>query len=115
VPYASIAPLIIYGLQGTSRTLAVGPVVIVSLLVASGISPLAIQESTEYIQLALTLAFLVAVILSVLSSEYIDNAWLSQLGKIHICHKDPGISTFLLVAISHFASRAYHSFNQLWL
>jgi SulP family sulfate permease len=60
--YASIAPLIIYGLLGTSRALAVGPVAIVSLLVASGISPLAAQSSAEYIQLALTLAFLVAII-----------------------------------------------------
>ena len=34
--YASIVPLIIYGLLGTSRTLAVGPVAIVSLLVATG-------------------------------------------------------------------------------
>ena len=34
--YASIVPLVIYGLLGTSRTLAVGPVAIVSLLVASG-------------------------------------------------------------------------------
>lgn len=60
--YASLAPLIIYGLLGTSRTLAVGPVAIVSLLVASGISPLAAQGSAEYLQLALTLAFLVAII-----------------------------------------------------
>ena len=60
--YASIVPLVIYGLLGTSRTLAVGPVAIVSLLVASGISPLAAQGSAEYIQLALTLAFLVAII-----------------------------------------------------
>jgi len=60
--YASIVPLVIYGLLGTSRTLAVGPVAIVSLLVASGVAPLADQGSAEYVQLALTLAFLVAVI-----------------------------------------------------
>ena len=60
--YASIVPLIIYGLLGTSRTLAVGPVAIVSLLVASGVAPLADAGSAEYVQLALTLAFLVAVI-----------------------------------------------------
>ncbi|MGI9206245.1 MAG: SulP family inorganic anion transporter [Woeseiaceae bacterium] len=60
--YASILPLIIYGLLGTSRTLAVGPVAIVSLLVATGVAPLADQGSAEYLQLALTLAFLVAVI-----------------------------------------------------
>ena len=60
--YASIVPLVIYGLLGTSRTLAVGPVAIVSLLVASGVAPLAESGSAEYLQLALTLAFLVAVI-----------------------------------------------------
>ncbi|MCL4295295.1 MAG: solute carrier family 26 protein [Anaerolineae bacterium] len=60
--YASIAPLIIYGLLGTSRTLAVGPVAIVSLLVVSGVSPLAEPGSATYIQLVLTLALLVGLI-----------------------------------------------------
>jgi sulfate permease, SulP family len=60
--YASILPLVIYGLLGTSRTLAVGPVAIVSLLVASGVAPLADLGSAEYVQLAITLAFLVAII-----------------------------------------------------
>jgi SulP family sulfate permease len=60
--YASILPLIIYGLLGSSRTLAVGPVAIVSLLVASGISGLVEPGSANYIQLALTLALLVGLI-----------------------------------------------------
>jgi len=60
--YASIIPLILYGLLGTSRTLAVGPVAIVSLLVATGISPLAEPGSAAYVQLALTLALLAGVI-----------------------------------------------------
>jgi len=60
--YASIAPLIIYGLLGTSRALAVGPVAIVSLLVATGVSPLAAAGSADYLQLALTLALMVGVI-----------------------------------------------------
>lgn len=60
--YASILPLVIYGLLGSSRTLAVGPVAIVSLLVASGIAPLAETGSANYLQLALTLALLVGVI-----------------------------------------------------
>lgn len=64
--YASIVPLIIYGLLGTSRTLAVGPVAIVSLLVISGVSPLADPGSAQYVQLALTLALLVAVIQTVM-------------------------------------------------
>ncbi|MCB9008583.1 MAG: solute carrier family 26 protein [Ardenticatenaceae bacterium] len=60
--YASILPLIIYGLLGSSRTLAVGPVAIVSLLVATGIAPLAEVGSGPYLQLALTLALLVGII-----------------------------------------------------
>lgn len=60
--YASILPLIIYGLLGSSRTLAVGPVAIVSLLVATGIAPLAEAGSGAYLQLALALALLVGII-----------------------------------------------------
>lgn len=60
--YASILPLVLYGLFGSSRTLAVGPVAIVSLLVATGLTPLAEAGSAEYIQLALTLALLVGLI-----------------------------------------------------
>jgi sulfate permease, SulP family len=57
--YASIVPLAIYGLLGSSRTLAVGPVAIVSLMVAAGVSPLAVPGSPHYLQLALTLALMV--------------------------------------------------------
>lgn len=60
--YASIVPLIIYGLLGSSRTLSVGPVAITSLLVIAGISPLAEPGTPEYIQLAVTLALLVGII-----------------------------------------------------
>lgn len=60
--YASILPLILYGLLGTSRVLAVGPVAIVSLLVASGISPLAAGNPALYLQLAVQLALLVGLI-----------------------------------------------------
>ncbi|MCX7593831.1 MAG: SulP family inorganic anion transporter, partial [Fischerella sp.] len=60
--YASILPLILYALFGTSRTLAVGPVAMVSLLVATGIGAIAPQNSREYIVLALVLALLVGII-----------------------------------------------------
>lgn len=60
--YASIVPLIIYGLLGSSRALAVGPVAIVSLLVASGIAPLAEAGRADYLQLAVVLALLVGLI-----------------------------------------------------
>ena len=60
--YASILPLVIYGLLGTSGALAVGPVAMVSLLVASGIGALEPASTAEYVQLAITLAFMVGVI-----------------------------------------------------
>lgn len=57
--YASLVPLAIYSLLGTSRELAVGPVAMVSLLVAQAISPLAEQGSASYVALAVLLALMV--------------------------------------------------------
>ena len=60
--YASMLPLFVYGLLGSSRVLSVGPVAIDSLLVAAAIAPLAAVGGPQYMQLALTLAFLVGLI-----------------------------------------------------
>lgn len=60
--YASIVPLILYSLFGTSQSLAVGPVAMVSLLVVSGVGELATPGSGEFIQLCLTLALLIGVL-----------------------------------------------------
>lgn len=54
--YAAILPVIAYGFLGSSRALSVGPVAIISLLVASGLEPLAEPSSPEYGRLALGLA-----------------------------------------------------------
>lgn len=56
--YASIAPIILYAIFGTSRALAVGPVAVVSLLTASAIGQVAEQGTAGYAVAALTLAFL---------------------------------------------------------
>ncbi len=56
--YASIAPIVLYAIFGTSRTLAVGPVAVVSLLTASAIGQVAEQGTAGYAVAALTLAFL---------------------------------------------------------
>ncbi len=56
--YASLVPLVAYALLGTSRQLSVGPVAMVSLLVAAGITPLAEPGSTNYISLAILLALM---------------------------------------------------------
>ncbi len=60
--YATLIPLIVYALLGTSGQLAVGPVAMVSLLVATGVAPFAEAGSEAYIQLALLLALLVGAI-----------------------------------------------------
>lgn len=60
--YAVTIPLVIYALLGTSRQLAVGPVAMVSLLIASGVGHLATAGTDQYIMLAILLAFMVGII-----------------------------------------------------
>ncbi|MFX0556613.1 SulP family inorganic anion transporter [Maribacter sp. CXY002] len=60
--YASLIPQIIYALLGTSRQLAVGPVAMDSLLVASGLGALAISGIDEYISMAIFLALFMGLI-----------------------------------------------------
>ena len=64
--YASIAPLVLYALLGTSRVLAVGPVAVVSLMTASTVGSFAAQGTAPYAAIALTLAFLSGAMLLVM-------------------------------------------------
>ncbi|MGR3551852.1 SulP family inorganic anion transporter [Pseudooceanicola sp.] len=64
--YASILPLVAYAIFGTSRTLAVGPVAVVSLMTAAAAGKLAAQGTPEYIMAAITLAFLSGLMLLVM-------------------------------------------------
>jgi SulP family sulfate permease len=61
--YASILPLFAYAIFGTSRTLAVGPVAVISLMTAAAVGNLALQGTAEYLAAAIALAFLSGVIL----------------------------------------------------
>ena len=56
--YASIAPIVLYAIFGTSRALAVGPVAVVSLMTAAAVGEVAAQGTAGYAVAALTLAFL---------------------------------------------------------
>lgn len=56
--YASVAPLVMYTLLGTSRVLAVGPVAVVSLMTAAAVGEQAALGVHSYWQIALTLAFI---------------------------------------------------------
>ncbi|BDW81291.1 sodium-independent anion transporter [Erythrobacter sp. Dej080120_24] len=64
--YASILPLMLYAVFGTSRTLAVGPVAVISLMTASAAGAVAGQGTAEYLEAAITLAFLSGVMLAIL-------------------------------------------------
>jgi len=60
--YASLIPQVIYALTGTSRQLAVGPVAMDSLLVASGLGALSLSGLDEYISMAIFLALFMGVL-----------------------------------------------------
>ena len=61
--YASIAPIILYAVFGTSRVLAVGPVAVVSLMTAAALSNIVAQGTMGYAVAALSLAALSGIIL----------------------------------------------------
>lgn len=60
--YASIVPLLIYAIFGTSRQLAVGPVAMVSLLVVAGVGELATPGSDRFVHLAIMTALGVGLV-----------------------------------------------------
>ncbi|CAM1334103.1 SulP family inorganic anion transporter [Tenacibaculum aestuariivivum] len=60
--YAALAPQIMYAIFGSSRQVAIGPVAMDSLIVATGVSTLALIGSESYITIAILLALIVGVI-----------------------------------------------------
>lgn len=61
--YASVAPLIAYAALGSSRTLSVGPVAVVSLMTAAAIGDVARAGAVSHVEAALILALLSGLIL----------------------------------------------------
>ena len=61
--YASMAPLVLYALFGTSRTLAVGPVAVASLMTAAAVGKLAEVGTPEYLGAAIALAVISGLML----------------------------------------------------
>ncbi|SEK20771.1 SulP family inorganic anion transporter [Halomonas daqiaonensis] len=64
--YASILPLLLYTLLGTSSTLAVGPVAIIALMTGAALSNVAAPGSPEYLEAALVLSLLSGAILTLM-------------------------------------------------
>ncbi|MBD3898133.1 sulfate permease [Halomonas sp. ML-15] len=85
--YASIVPLLIYALFGTSRTLAVGPVAVVSLMTAAAVSQVAPQGTPEYLGAALVLALMSGLILTLMG--------VARLGFLANFLSHPVISGFI--------------------
>lgn len=74
--YASIAPLVIYALLGSSRVLAVGPVAVASLMTATAISQFATPGTDEYWQAAVilaTLSGLIMLLMGILKLGFLAN------------------------------------------
>lgn len=95
--YASILPLIVYTLFGTSRTLAVGPVAILSLMTAAAAAKVATPGSAAYIE--------AAIVLAVLSGALLFVCGLLRMGFLANFLSHPVISAFitasgLLIALS---------------
>ena len=61
--YASMAPLVLYAIFGTSRTLAVGPVAVASLMTAAAAGQIASQGTPEYLGAAIALALISGLLL----------------------------------------------------
>lgn len=85
--YASMLPLVAYAVFGTSRTLAVGPVAVVSLMTATAASSVAAQGTPEYLAAALALALLSGLMLLLMG--------LLRLGFIANLLSHPVISGFI--------------------
>lgn len=64
--YAAILPLLLYALFGSSRSLAVGPVAITSLMAGSTIADASVRNLAEPVTVAIHLSLITAVILLLL-------------------------------------------------
>ncbi|WP_243456858.1 SulP family inorganic anion transporter [Polaribacter batillariae] len=60
--YCALVPQVMYAIFGSSRQVAIGPVAMDSLIVATGVSTLALAGSESYISIAILLALLVGTI-----------------------------------------------------
>ena len=95
--YASMAPLVLYALMGSSGTLAVGPAAVTSLMTAASVGAVAAQGSVAFTEAALMLALLSGAIMLVMGA--------ARLGFLANFLSHPVISGFvsasgLLIAAS---------------
>ena len=85
--YASMAPLVLYAIFGTSRTLAVGPVAVASLMTGAAAVKVASQGTPEYLGATIALATISGLLLLLLG--------LLRLGFLANFLSHPVISGFI--------------------
>ncbi|MEP3164411.1 MAG: SulP family inorganic anion transporter, partial [Marinobacter sp.] len=85
--YASILPLVLYALFGTSRTLSVGPVAVIALMTAAALAPIAEAGSPAYVA--------GAVLLGVMSGLMLFLMGVLRLGFLANFLSHPVISGFI--------------------
>ena len=85
--YASIIPLVLYSIFGTSKTLAVGPVAVIALMTFAACSKFANPGTTEFVSIAIIIAILSGIILLVMG--------ILKLGFITNFLSHPVISGFI--------------------
>jgi SulP family sulfate permease len=85
--YASMAPLVLYAIFGTSRALAVGPVAVASLMTAAAAATVASQGTPEYVGATIALAAISGLLLLALG--------LLRLGFLANFLSHPVISGFI--------------------
>jgi SulP family sulfate permease len=74
--YCALVPQVLYAIFGSSRQVAIGPVAMDSLIVATGVSTLALAGSDSYISIAILLGLMVGAIqfiLGIFSLGFIVN------------------------------------------
>lgn len=89
--YASIVPVIVYALTGSSRHLAVGPVALLSLILLSGLSSMAEPGSPEFINLALVVALIAGAIQFILG--------ITRMGVLINFLSNPVFTGFITAAV----------------
>lgn len=139
--YASMLPMMIYALTGSSYTLSIGPVAIISMMTFATLNPLFEAGSPVYIEAAMLLALMVGVISlllglcrfgfliqlishPVIKSFIIASALLIALGQLKFLVDIPlnanNVPQFIqsiweYVGLSHWASLVFGIFSILFL
>ena len=94
--YASMLPLVLYAIFGTSRALAVGPVAVASLMTAAAAGQIAAQGTPEYLGAAIALAMVAGLMLVAMGAL--------RLGFLANFLSHPVISGFITAAAIQIAA-----------